>query len=509
MAARGRRLVVGFGHRSCGWASTADLVNYEIKRRRGEYESSFVSAAGRLQYVIVVSSDDEGTALRETLNSATPPAVHALVVQRALPHSKTEALRILLDRACASHAETGERQQDLSDTAWAVVDASDRSAASIVAGFVVPATRGPTVPQWDDPAAFPFAAVVFDLDQTLVDSSLLATADAKRAWAEGADISHVKSFGVDGAVEPTDLPRLLAERNVKVAIVTRAPLAYAERVLHEFSIQPDVIKAGRGDKAAKTREAAHDLGVRLDSLVIIGDDESDVHAARDVGAVSLGVLWGTPAWDDRVQPDITCAEPELLLEVADWHRLGFLGEQTLEQTPRVHVGSSLSYGEPKRQSLGRYFRTQSVRHQDALTQAVLEWKNRSEPHPMIERGLNLFGVLVNGHAKVDVVTSIPPKAERVDRFSKYREVAATALSADAASVIQTKHEIPGYKNLRHDDRRGRSSGRFGADPSVEGMHVLVLDDIHTSGATFDAAEEALFNAGAAKVTCLSFSATQD
>ena len=40
----------------------------------------------------------------------------------------------------------------------------------------------------------------------------------------------MRSFELGGAVQPHDLPRLLMERNVGVAVVTRAPVDYTERV---------------------------------------------------------------------------------------------------------------------------------------------------------------------------------------------------------------------------------------------------------------------------------------
>ena len=70
-------------------------------------------------------------------------------------------------------------------------------------------------------------------------------------------------------------------------------------------------------------------------------------------------------------------------------------------------------------------------------------------------------------------------------------------------------EVPGYKRMSHQKRLRESAGRFIADPAVDGRHVLVLDDVTTSGATFSAVEAALEEAGAARVSCLSFGATQD
>ena len=100
------------------------------------------------------------------------------------------------------------------------------------------------------------------------------------------------------------------------------------------------------------------------------------------------------------QPDISCREPDLLLRVADWRRLGFLRRLAVETDPVLHSGSWIAYGTPQRHALGRYFVASSVRHGDALTQAILAWKNRSDLHPAIARALTLLGDRVTDQADV-------------------------------------------------------------------------------------------------------------
>lgn len=511
MAGRGRRLVVGFGYGllSCGWAATADVVNYEIKRRLGEWESAYVGAAGRLSQAIVARSHDEAIALRERLNAGSAATVRELVENRGLSHPKIEALQTVLDVAFSAHEHADELRAQFRELAWMVVDADERAARELRRKLIEVTALEPEIPRWDAPQDFPFAAVVFDLDQTLVDSSLLGTPDARRAWAANGDLSRVRPFEVGGAVNPHALPRLLAERGVKVAIVTRAPAEYTKRVRSLFEIHADVVKAGKGDKAKQIRAVARDFGVAPDEIVVVGDDDSDVLAAREADALSLGVLWPAQRWRDRLQPDITCREPDLLLRIADWRRLGLLGELALEIDPFIHSGSWITYGTPPRHALGRYFVTSSPRHDEVLTQAILTGKNQPDPHGMIARALRLLGERAADHAAVDLVTSVPPSSRRRDRFSSYRRIAADAFTAEAAQVLRMARELPGYKHMRHERRLCESADRFSADPAVRGLHVLVLDDVTTSGATFSAAEAALEAAGAARVSCLSFAATQD
>jgi predicted amidophosphoribosyltransferase/phosphoglycolate phosphatase-like HAD superfamily hydrolase len=511
MAGRDRRLVAGFGHQltSCGWAATADVVNYDVKRRLGEWESAFVGAAGSFRQAIVARSHDEAITLRDRLNAGSATAVRELVAVRGLSQAKVEVLRAVLDAAFGADAHAQQVRAQLRELAWVVIDADERAVSEVRRKLIELATPEPEIPQWDVPAAFPFRAVIFDLDQTLVDSSSLLTPDARRAWMGNGDRALVRTFELGGAVSPHDLPGLLADRAVKVAIVTRAPAEYTKRVCSLFGIHADVIQSGQGDKASKIQAVEREFGVALTDVVVVGDDASDVLAARDTGAVSVGVLWGGERWPDRLQPDITCGDPSLLLRIGDWRRLGFLGELDLETDPFVHTGSWIAYGMPERRALGRYFVKASARHGDPLTEAILAWKGRTDAHPAIARALQLLGKRVADQAAVDLVTSIPPSSGRKDRFTAYRELAASAFGAEAASVLRMSRDLLGYKTLGHEARIRESAGRFTAESGVGGMHVLVLDDVTTSGATFLAAEEALSAAGAARISCLSFAATQD
>ncbi len=211
-----------------------------------------------------------------------------------------------------------------------------------------------------------------------------------------------------------------------------------------------------------------------------------------------------------MQPDLACHTPELLLGVADWRRLGYLAEQPLERVPCLHSGSWILYGSPGRHALGRYFKARSSRYDEPLTQSVVTRKKQVDPDPVVERALRMIGELKGGYAGVDLVASIPPSDGGFDRLAQYREVAAEAYEATAADLLVNSRSIPGYKGMGHSERRKLSAGRFAADPKVvRGKHVLVLDDVITSGSTFDAAEEALKAAGVAEVSCLSFAATQD
>jgi predicted amidophosphoribosyltransferase len=293
-------------------------------------------------------------------------------------------------------------------------------------------------------------------------------------------------------------------------VATRSPRLYAERVVEEFGIEIGVLHAGSGNKAASVRACALDLGAEPSEIVLVGDDESDIRAARELNATSLGAVWGRSAWDDRMQPDLSVVDPSLLLEHADWWRLTYLAEQhDLEVKPVIHAGSWITYGGLQTYALGRYFVARNQRHNEFLTQAILRGKAATDPEPAIARAVSMLGAHIRDHAAVDVVTSVPGAHGRADRFAKYREVTAEAFDAANEMALMEVRAVGPLKGMSHEARAAANQGRFSADASVEGLHVLVLDDVITSGSTLKACAEALKDAGASEVSCVSFAGTQD
>jgi phosphoglycolate phosphatase-like HAD superfamily hydrolase len=512
MAGDRRRVVAGFGFGlyQCGWAATADLVNYELKRRTGEWESAFVGAAGPLHQAIVTSSHEEAVALRERLNNSSAAEVRGIVERRGSAPVTIEVLQQLLDVAWRVFELTGKRPSELGQVVWPILDADPDELEELV-GQLRERAREIQAPEWPSFSGFPFEAVVFDLDQTLVDSSMLGTPSARYAWAErGTTDDRVRTFEVAGCVRPHELPAMLAERNVPVGIVTRAPKRYVERVLAMFDIHADHVRVAAGDKHAALRACARHLGVRPEDVVVMGDDASDFGAGDEVGAWTLGALWTPDPWPDRRYPDIACRKPELLLRVVDWTRLGLLAEQDAGVEPVTHAGSWITHsGASRTFSLGRYFKSGNARHEDDLSRTILAGKARSDPDPVIEQALEFFAEHVRERAGIDVVTSVPSENGRVDRFGSYRPIAAEAFDAEDEQLLETAKTVTGYKWKRWEDRAAANKGRFRADPKAAGLHVLVIDDVRTSGSTFAACEAALLEAGAAEVSSLAFAATQD
>ncbi len=84
--------------------------------------------------------------------------------------------------------------------------------------------------------------------------------------------------------------------------------------------------------------------------------------------------------------------------------------------------------------------------------------------------------------------------------------------ADARSLLRIRDTVP-QTTLGRDERLANLRGAFLVEPSrtaaLRGAHVVVVDDVMTSGASLAAAAQALRHAGATRVTALVLARTDD
>lgn len=108
----------------------------------------------------------------------------------------------------------------------------------------------------------------------------------------------------------------------------------------------------------------------------------------------------------------------------------------------------------------------------------------------------------------DVVAPVPLSRKRlVERdYNQAWQIAkpladALRVRADATLVRRIAHTSP-QSRLDRDTRRRNVAGAFAVTKPVRGLHVAIVDDVMTSGATLDALAHTLKTAGAARVTNL-------
>ncbi len=110
---------------------------------------------------------------------------------------------------------------------------------------------------------------------------------------------------------------------------------------------------------------------------------------------------------------------------------------------------------------------------------------------------------------IDAVVSVPLSPAR-QRQRGYNQSSMLALPLSLAagvpfrpSLLARTRETNSQVGLSAVDRRQNVAGAFTAGP-VHALHILVVDDVITTGATMNACAQALFSSGAASVYGLSF-----
>jgi ComF family protein len=149
-------------------------------------------------------------------------------------------------------------------------------------------------------------------------------------------------------------------------------------------------------------------------------------------------------------------------------------------------------------------------YQEPLVQAVQDWKYRGQDGHLPEMGAYLTEYWEQQGLAVDMIVPVPlhPEVQATRGFNQ-ADVLAQALAAmtdtPCISVLQrTRNTPPQYQVKRRDMRINNVQGAFALLPetSVEGLRVLVVDDIVSTGATVGECGRVLREAGATWVGAL-------
>lgn len=144
----------------------------------------------------------------------------------------------------------------------------------------------------------------------------------------------------------------------------------------------------------------------------------------------------------------------------------------------------------------------ALRYQEPASAAIHRFKYEG----YFALGKPLAGLMIDAWPRweqsPDLILPIPLHARRRrQRGYNQSELLARPLGealripVDATLLHRTRHTIP-QVGLGPDERHENVRGAFAADSGVAGRHVLLIDDVLTTGATIAAAAEALLAAGA-------------
>lgn len=136
--------------------------------------------------------------------------------------------------------------------------------------------------------------IVFDLDMTLVNSSVAAEARSRRNWQEV--YSLIPRFTLYEGLD--EVFSYIRQRDYKVAIVSTAPGTYVGRVVRHFAIPCEIIVAYHDAKPIKPApasmlRAAELLRFRPQEIVNFGDRAIDIQAGVAAGMKNVACMWGS------------------------------------------------------------------------------------------------------------------------------------------------------------------------------------------------------------------------
>jgi len=158
-----------------------------------------------------------------------------------------------------------------------------------------------------------FKAVIFDLDQTLVDSKHLKKLRDSREWSEVfKNIESIKPYPLID-----EIIKKLKSNNIKIAIVTSSPSGYCEKILKNNSWKFDCIVAYHDTRNKKPHPepilmAMKKLNVKPSEVLSLGDRKIDIIASKDAGVYS-----GACLWDSEEEDEVRAANPDIIFHTTN------------------------------------------------------------------------------------------------------------------------------------------------------------------------------------------------
>jgi len=161
---------------------------------------------------------------------------------------------------------------------------------------------------------------------------------------------------------------------------------------------------------------------------------------------------------------------------------------------------------------GRYFgkgHPNSEIHQ--LSQRLLRSKNDATQNQIFVEILSYeLGRINNNLGKIDGVTRVPARPESRDRLGEVITIACKATEfSNYNDCLVCVEDFPKQKDFSNlDERAFNVRGKFKVNMDVKGKHIILVDDVYTTGATLKECYSELIAKGALKITAVVFAVNQ-
>ena len=136
--------------------------------------------------------------------------------------------------------------------------------------------------------------IIFDIDLTLVDTSIVEQYRKTREWEKVYSLIPQCSV-YDGLNEVFDIIR---KHNIQTCIVSTSPRPYIERIINYFNLPINSIVAYHDAKPIKPHpapmlKALELLGCTPEEAISFGDRVIDIQSSNAAGIESVACFWGT------------------------------------------------------------------------------------------------------------------------------------------------------------------------------------------------------------------------
>ncbi len=144
--------------------------------------------------------------------------------------------------------------------------------------------------------------IIFDLDMTLVDTTLAEPYRNIKDW-NGAYSVLPQCTVYEGLQEIFDVIRKFG---IKTCIVSTSPRTYVEKVVQQFNLPITHIVAFHDAKPIKPHpapmlKALEILGCDANSAISFGDRVIDIQSSNAAGIESVACFWGTKEKKDLIE----------------------------------------------------------------------------------------------------------------------------------------------------------------------------------------------------------------
>lgn len=137
-------------------------------------------------------------------------------------------------------------------------------------------------------------SIIFDLDLTLVDSTIAEQARKERNWSYV--YSLIPQFKVYEGLEEVFV--IIRKHSIKTCIVSTSPRPYIEKVIAQFNIPCKYIVSYHDAKSIKPHpaqmlKALEVMGEPCEKVISFGDRVIDIQASNAAYIESVACFWGT------------------------------------------------------------------------------------------------------------------------------------------------------------------------------------------------------------------------